>query len=335
MTVAADMVAVVLRRLASLWLTLACLVGLASMLAWRLGTDRPIGWDVALPLGLLCLNLAAALVVTPALRRQPGLLVFHLGLALLALLLGAGRLMSAAGNVEVTEGLALDPALVTVAPGPLHRFRLPAAAFVQGPFSIDYAPGLTRGATTSRVVLADGREAVVGDDVALVINGYRLYTTHNKGFAPLLSFRRADGGWMAGSLHLPSYPLFDYNQGTEWTPPGAAAPLTLWLKLDKPVHDKDARWTFRTPDDPVLVVDDGTRRHELRPGGELAVAGGRLRFEELRTWMGYSIDYDPSRPWLLAAGGIAVAGLLWHGLAKVAAVGGLAGKRRGCGHTIG
>lgn len=317
------------RKLASLWLSLGCLLLALAMLSWSLAGDGVVGWEIAVPFAAMFVNLSAALAVTPALRRQVGLLVFHVGLAVLALAAVAGRLTSLDGQVEVAEGLPLDASLAVIRPGPLHRFHLPDAGFVQGPFSIDYLPGMTRTQTRNQVLTADGRQALVGDDTALVIDGYRLYTSHNKGFAPLVSFRPAGGQWQITAVHLPPYPMQDYRQGTEWTPPGGSVGTTVWLHLPKPIYDQEGRWSFRKPDDAVLIVDDGRGRHELRPGDQVDVAGGRLRYDELRAWMGYTIHYDPSRPWLLAAAVIAVAGLLWHGVAKVRFVAELAGRPRG------
>lgn len=310
----------VARRLASLWLALACLVLAALLLIWSLASGERIGWTIAVPFGGMCVNLLAALVATPALRRQAGLLVFHLGLAILALTVAVGRLTSLDGRIEVTEGMPLDPAAAVIEAGPLHRFALPFGAFIQGAFDIDYRPGMVRTDTRSHILLPDGRGALVGDDTAAVVAGYRLYTTSNKGFAPLLAFRAADGAWSGEALHLPPYPMQDYKQGTEWLPPKRATPITVWLHLPKPVYDEAASWQFRKPDDAVLIVDDGNTRRELRPGDETDIAGGRLRYEELRTWMGYTIHYDPSRPWLLAAGLVALAGLTLHGVVKAAAI---------------
>lgn len=320
MSASLGMLVRIARQAASPWVSLACLVAAAAMLAASLAAEAPVGWTIAAPFGAMFVNLVAALAVTPALRGQVGLLVFHLGLAILALALTLGRLTSLSGWVEVTEGLSLDANLVTYTAGPLHRFTLPNGAFVQGAFTVDYEPSMRRTVTRSTVALRGGQTAAVGDDRPLVVDGYRLYTTHNKGFAPLVSFQASDGQWRTGALHLPSYPLHDYKQGISWAPPGGDREVTVWLHLPKPIYDEAARWRFRKPEAAVLVVDDGNGRHELEPGEEIPVAGGRFRYEELRTWMGYLIDYDESRSFVVAAAGVAVGGLLWHGLARASGI---------------
>jgi cytochrome c biogenesis protein len=305
-----------LRRLASLWLTLALLAGAAFILGHSRLTDQPVGAVIAVPLGGLCLNLLAALATNRRLRRQPGLLVFHLSLAVLVLLAAVGRLVAMTGNVEVIEGGPFDPAAVRAAAAPLHPWRLDKVDFVQGRFTVDYAPGMKRRQTVSTVHVPDGqggrRTVQIGDDTPLVVGGYRFYTTFNKGFAVLLTFTDRAGREENGAIHFPSYPLNDGNQANRLMPPGATESLSLWLRIVDAVYDENAAWQFRRPGNAVLVVNDGSRRHELRVGETTEMAGGRLRFDELRTWMGYAIFYDPLTPWMLAAAMVAVAGLAWH-----------------------
>ena len=47
-------------------------------------------------------------------------------------------------------------------------------------------------------------------------------------------------------------------------------------------------------------------------GQHVKLANGTLGFTEIRTWMGYTVFYDPSVLWMLAAVGVGVAGLAWH-----------------------
>ncbi|HEY5898848.1 MAG TPA: hypothetical protein VIV54_14870, partial [Burkholderiales bacterium] len=142
--------------------------------------------------------------------------------------------------------------------------------------------------------------------------GYRFYTSSNKGFALLLGWRGADGALQRGTVHLPSYPMYDYRQAQEWTPPGAKQSLWLMLDFDEVLIDPQKRSEFRVPSDHALVVRIGDERLLLRPGQRLAAAGGVLTYEGLTTWMGYNVFYDWTLPWLLAAGVLAVAALGWH-----------------------
>jgi len=303
-------------RLASLWLTLGCVVLALIIAVTGEAFDLAIGVAMAVPFAVLCVNLLAAVATNPKLYRQYGLLGFHLALAGLACLAALDRLVALEGHVEVTEGAAFDPRLVESKTGPLHPGGLDRVRFIQGDIAINYAPGLKRRDTRSVVRVPSGARGwssvVVGDDKPLVFGAYRFYTSFNKGFAPLLTFFDGQGAPHRGTVHLPSYPLNYYKQGNQWTPPGETAPIKLWLHLPTPLFKKQNHWQFQKPDAASLVVIDGQRRHELRPGGVVEIGSGKLRFDGLRSWMGYTITYNPLLPWMLAAAAVGILCLCWH-----------------------
>jgi hypothetical protein len=286
-----------------------------GLLALGLLAPLPKDWGIAptvMPLALLAVNLAAALALRPQLRRG-GLGVFHFALLAMLLLAGAGRLVHYDARVEVTEDSLLDPDQIeVVAAGPWRSGAAQRLGFRQGAFEVDYAPGMKRAHTRSKVWL--GGEAdphVVGDDTPLLLDGYRFYTTHNKGFAPMLAWEPEGGEAVHGSLHMPSYPLFDWKQENTWTAPDGSV-LRFWLRIERPLADK-AAWTLVPKDMPtVLVVEAAGVRHELKPGERVALAGASLRYERLAGWMGYRIFYDPTIVPLLAAAIAGVLGLGWH-----------------------
>lgn len=279
-----------------------------------LSYDRPGAGSgpVVLPLGLLALNLAAAIALRPALRRG-GLGLFHGCLLALLLLAGWGRLTHLDGRVEVTEDAPLDAQQVEVtAQGPWHGEGWRQLAFRQGGWEVDYAPGVRRAHTRSQVWLpGEAAPRTVGDDTPLVLDGYRLYTTHNKGFAPILRWQADGGDPVLGALHLPSYPLFDYQQENRWSAPDGR-PLRFWLRIERTLPE-NAAWTLRPKDVPaVLVVEAGGQRRELRPGDSIQLPGATLRYERLAGWMGYKIFYDPTLLPMLVAAVLGVLGLAWH-----------------------
>ncbi|MFQ5618243.1 MAG: hypothetical protein ACE5FR_04655 [Rhodospirillales bacterium] len=309
------------RALASLWVTLAGLAAAAVVALAGQGGALPVGIYIALPFAVLFLNLVAALATTPALRRQGGLLAFHLALAGLALLIAADRLMAFYGHVEVSEGAAFDPALVEASAGPLHPWRLDEVRFAQGSFEIAYDPGMKRRGTVSEIFVPAGRigwqRVVVGDDRPLIAAGYRFYTSFNKGFAPLLTYVTPDGLAHSGAVHLPSYPLNYFKQGNDWVLPGTEEHVKLWLHVPQPVYDEARSWRFAKPKDARLVLIEGGRRHELRPGQSVRIHGGLLRYDALRSWMGYTISYNPLVPWMLAAVALGVLAFAWHAVTKL------------------
>ena len=317
------------QRLASSRLTIAGFALLAVGVLATYSNPEASAAPMVLPLALLALNLAAALAVRPELRRG-GLGVFHAALLALLLLVALGRLTHLDGRVEVAEGAMLDPSQIEVtSSGPWHGDRWRRLQFRQGPYEVDYAAGVKRARTRSSVwpVVAqdsaqhsaqNGDPSIVGDDTPLVLDGYRFYTTHNKGLAPLLTWRpdverRAGAGGAAvqGVLHMPSYPLFDYQQENRWTAPDGTE-LRFWLRIERPLPEHTA-WTLDPHKLPaVLVVEAGGVRSELKPGDSVALPGVTLRYERLNGWMGYRVFYDPTLLPLFVVALLGVLGLAWH-----------------------
>ena len=298
----------------SLRTTLALLALLAAVVL-----ARPTFAPLALALGLLAVNLMAALVVHPLLRRQLPLLVFHLALLALLLLVGWGRLAALDGRFELTQGVPFDGRMMDQDAGPLYDEPLQRLAFAHDSFEIDYAPGRQRGATRNAVTWRDHdgtpRSAVIGDHRPLVLAGHRIYTSPNKGFAPLLRWQPTRGEPVLGAVHLPSFPVHELRQSREWTLPDGRE-VWVMLQFNQTLIDPDKATAFALPDEHRLVVRIGSLRSELAPGQAVELEGGRLVYEGLRTWMGYRVSYDPSLPWLLAASLLAALALAWHYAAK-------------------
>ncbi len=262
-------------------------------------------WLVALPLVLLAGNLAAALWVSPRLRRG-GLGVFHVCLLACMLLVAWGRLTHFDGRLTIVEGQEFDiEAVSTESRGPWHGDGLRDLRFRQGPFTVNYAPGVRREHTRSAVHLPDGRVEVVGDGTALIAAGYRFYTTHNKGFAPVLTWTPDGGVPVTGAVMLPSYPMNDWQQVQKW----GAWHFSLRLQ---PVAEGVA-WTLDPAQSQAVLVAEAAGRHfELKAGESARIPGGTLRYEWLTGWMGYRIFHDPTLVPLLALSVLGVLGLAWH-----------------------
>ncbi|WP_201494105.1 cytochrome c biogenesis protein ResB [Rubrivivax sp. A210] len=280
---------------------------------------RPAWWPLALVISLLSLNLLVAVVLHPAFRRQLPLLVAHLALLALAVLVAVGRLTALDGRFELTQGEPFDGSLLDREAGALHVDRLQRLSFRHEGFEIDYAPGRQRGATRNTVAWQDeqGRpqRGVIGDHRPLVLDGHRFYTSSNKGFAPLLRWEPAAGEPLRGAVHLPSYPMHELRQSRAWALPDGREAWVM-LQIDETLIAPDAAAQFRLPRQYRLVVRVGEARAELLPGQALALPGGRLVFEEMRTWMGYRVAYDPALPWLLAASLLAALALAAHYLQR-------------------
>ncbi|TNF88669.1 MAG: hypothetical protein EP300_07305 [Gammaproteobacteria bacterium] len=301
-------------------LLLLVLLGLSIVVYYQLAVAGRI-WLLAIPSALLILNFLLALATRDILKNNGPLMMFHFALVALVILAFTGRMSSFTATLELAQNETFDGQLENVQQGPWHRYGLAVARFTNLGFQIRYQPGVKRDKTLNRVLLElqDGsrQELEIGDHVPLVIGHYRFYTSHNKGYAPVFEWRAPASKEIAvGSIHLPAYPAHEHGQALEWRVPGTDRQLWTMLRIDEDVLPQDREFHFRVPDRHRLIVRDGDARHELRPGDELELAGGKLVYRRLTTWMGYRVDYDWTRPWLLAAALIGLASLFVHYIIK-------------------
>jgi len=153
-----------------------------------------------------------------------------------------------------------------------------------------------------------------------VLHGYRFYTSPNKGFAPTFLWHPAGGAApLLGSVNLPSYPIHEYGQARDWVIPGTAIKVWTMLAFDEVILDPKKASEFRLPRQYRIVMRIGDLRRQLQPGEAIDLPGGRLVYDGLRTWMGYTVFYDWTAPWLLAACVASVGALGWHFWRKYAA----------------
>lgn len=306
-----------LRRFASLRLTLAVLAMLGAGVIANDPATGGTAWLLVVPLFVGGLNLSAAVLTNPVFRQQTALLMFHLALLALVVLAAAGRLTYLKGQLELAEGEVFNGQLTRSESGPWHRSRLERAQFVNDGFTIRYEKGVRRAETRNTVRWLDDtggeQRAVIGDNEPLVRYGYRFYTSFNKGFAPVFMWHPAAGSApQRGTINLPAYPIHEYRQALEWTLPGTQVTLWTMLQFDEVLLDPEQVSRFRLPGRHTLVVRIGDIRHELAPGAHLTLPQGTLVYERLSTWMGYTVFYDWTLPWLFVACLLAVASLAWH-----------------------
>lgn len=272
-------------------------------------------WRLIAPLVWIAINLLCAMASNVKLRRG-GLLVFHVALLAIILLVAIGRLTHLDGQIEISEGSIFSASEVNITrQGPLHPLRLDKVSFVQGPFTVNYAPGLRREQTRSQIMLtaANGQRvsSVVSDANPLMVEGYRFSITSNKGFGVLLTWMPDQGEPITGTVNMPSYPFNDWNQENRWTPPGEAE-IKLRLLLNSALN-KDGAWMLSSKTtNAKLELDVGSQQMILLPGETARLAHGSLRYDELRAWMGYKVFYDPTLKWLFWVAVSGVLGMAWH-----------------------
>jgi len=248
-------------------------------------------------------------------------MVFHFALITLVVLLFFGQMVYFRGTLELSENEEFFGQLENVEQGPWHRYGLERVRFTNLGFRIRYHAGIKRANTVNRIGLTIGKAQQklmeIGDHVPLVIGHYRFYTSHNKGYAPVFEWRPSGSAEVVtGSIHLPAYPVHEYRQALEWKIPGSDQSLWTMLNIEEDVLPADRAFDFQVPQQHKLVVRYQDQRHELMPGDELTLPQGVLLYRELSTWMGYKVDYDWTRPWLLATVLIGLGALFWHYIAK-------------------
>lgn len=305
-----------LERLASHWLALASLVGLALGVVISHYGNQPYTWTLVLPLGLMFINLMAAIVTKPALYRQPALLVFHIGLLAVILLASLSRLTYLTGAVMIPVGEAFSGKTLSDDRGPWHPDRLGQLNIINEALDIHYLDGKRRH-IVNRVRWRDesGRElkGEVGDDTPLVITGYRFYTTGNKGFhAQLLWQPPAQTQPVLVKLPFPSYPGQKETQHLEGQLEGVTEPVFIGLQLPEPLIPEKGPGLLHAPKDYHLVVRYQQQRIEIHPGQRVDFLGGHFELAAegaLGLWMGYQVFYDWTRPWLIASILLAVTAL--------------------------
>jgi len=278
-------------------------------------------WIILVPTLLLIVNFLLALFTRSILKNNWLLMVFHFALIALVILVLLGQLTYLQATLELSTNEEFSGQLENVRQGPLHSYELTQARFTNLGFQIRYHKGIKRDKTLNQIKLIndDGRNQMIeiGDHVPLVIGHYRFYTSHNKGYAPVFEwYPSGSTEVILGSIHLPAYPVHEYRQALEWKIPGSDRSLWTFLSIEDDVLPEDRAFDFQVPEKHQLIVRYQDQRHELKPGDELTLPEGVLRYQKLSTWMGYKVDYDWTRPWLLVTTLIGLFGLIMHFILK-------------------
>lgn len=270
-----------------------------------------------LPLSLLVANLAASIATRRRFRADLPLLLFHLALLAFVGLLGLARLIYFDGAAVLPVGTAFEGSLVRDERGPLHGEGLGTLRFANEGFTENFPERGSYHATYNRVRWWDSagasHVAEIGDDRPLVLDGYRIYASARRGFAPLLRWQPHAGEATWGTVELPDHGSVGLGPASALTLPGGAEAWAM-LHLDGAPRNEpgSSRANMELADvRHHLVLRVGERRAELRPGESLDLEDGRLSYVRLSSWMGYRIVKDPTEPWLVATVVIGIGSLLW------------------------
>jgi cytochrome c biogenesis protein ResB len=196
--------------------------------------------------------------------------------------------------------------------------------FVNDGFEITYMAGPVLDRLLNRVRWQDGtggeRVGEIELNKPLILHGYRIYPTSNKGFAPLFVWHPANGAPALAAVHLPAYPGNALNQAQAWQPVGSKEEIWVMLNVAEDLIPADAASRFRLPASRGIVVRYRSSRWEMQPGERITLPDGTLEYCELRTWMGYRFYHDWTIPWLLAACAVGVVSMAWHFWRKFASI---------------
>lgn len=270
---------------------------------------------MAPPLLLLLLNLLAAILSHARFRADLPLLLFHLALLALVALLALARLIYFEGSTTLSSGTAFDGVLLTEAKGPLHSGKLTEVHFANDGFVEDQAARYQRHATYNKIRWQDATGqwhlARIGDDHPLLIQGYKIYTSPHRGFSLLLRWQPNNDLEEYGTVQLGDQLDGAFAPAMKARLPNGSE---AWMMLDfKNTPAQPGRLSNtgsgNTPEH-SLVLRIGDARHELRPGDSLPLPGGTLNYVQLDSWMGYTISYDPTKPWIIATVLLGMASLI-------------------------
>lgn len=268
------------------------------------------------PLGLLVVNLIAAIVSKPRFRADLPLLVFHVALLVFVALIAAARLTYYEGAARVTVGERFWGDLQKERRGVLHGDGARALRFSNDGFNEVFPERNVYRNTLNRVRFPDDsgnmHEGVIGDDRPLVLDGYRIYTSRNRGFSAMVQWTADNGVLEFATLQLDQVAEDGFTPGMQWAIPSGPP---IWLSLSTEsmaVTPGTQRANLGANDAPnKLVLRHDGHFYDLRIGDSAELPGGRLTYTGLSAWMGYNIIYDPTKPWLIGTISIGIASLLW------------------------
>lgn len=261
------------------------------------------------PLAMFAVSLLAAVATNARFRRDPALLGLHLGLLVFVVLVALSRLTYFDGAVTLTQGTAFEGQLSLDRRGPLHPGAIERLRFANEGFTENFNPRARWLTTYNRVRWWDSagtsHVAEIGDDYPLVLDGYRIYTTRNRGYSPVFRWLPKEGEEETGTVQLRAGEL---DMANNWRLPGGPE-IWAMLNLAEPAELQRGEQRANLGANRLehrLVIRTGERRVFLQPGEAIDFPQGRLTYVSLDTWMGYRMVYDFAMYWMIAATALVV-----------------------------
>ena len=310
--------------------SLATRIGSPRFTLWQLGllgtvivlyySKAPYGEALLIAsLSLASMNLICAILTRTPLRTNKALLLFHVSLVALVVLAGIGQLTYLKGRLELTQGTVFTGELLESQQGVLHRNKLDTLRFENLGYEVNYRKGLKRNDTINHVAWIDTsgfrHTTDIGDQLPLILAGYRFYTSFNKGFSLLFTWQDANGR-VTGNVNLPSFPAREFEQAQFWQIPNTDMKFWSQLVPKKKIVTLEQAFVLGELPDHHVVMRFNDERFEMLPGQKVDLAEGTLYYEGVRQWMGYKVFYDWTRPWMIAACLISIMAMMFYFINK-------------------
>lgn len=282
-----------------------------SVMSALISASRP-DWITAvwvLPLAMFAVSLFAAVATNVRFRRDVALLGLHLGLLVFVVLTALAWLTYLDGAVTLTQGSAFDGQLHVDRRGPLHQGAIQRLRFANEGLTENFNSRERWSATYNRVrwwdASGNSHVAEIGNDRPLVMAGYRIYTSRNRGYSPMFRWQPVQGAEELGTVQLRAG---EWDMANSWQLPDGTE---IWAMLELPQPSELQRGEQRSNLGASelahkLVLRTGARREELQPGESIDLPQGRLTYVSLNSWMGYRIVYDLAMYWMIGAAAVVV-----------------------------
>lgn len=303
------------------WSVLFFLTTAAGALAVVFAEGSPTVW-MAVPFALLLLNLLAAIFSLPRFRADLPLLIFHVALLMLVVLVVLARLTYFEAGATLSRDSSFEGILVADERGPLYGEGYKKLRFANLGYTTNYNARGRYQATYNRISWLDsnGRwhEAEIGDDHPLVMGDYRIYTTGNRGFTLIMGWKPTGGALEYGAVELDDPGADGFASTATWQLPNGEE---IWGMISANPNGAGAGSSIDNlgvaEQSLPLVLRVAEQRHEMALGETIELDGGRLSYQQLESWMGYQIIYDPARNWIVATVLIGILSLIWFYLGRI------------------
>jgi len=264
-------------------------------------------------LGLVAASLALSVTWRwQAMLKRPGMMLFHASLSVLLFTLLISPHLRVDAYFELAEGQTFTGDFIFFNAGRLHGAGKPRWQLIQESIYADYTHD-THGRSIKSYIKDEshGIRLPIRFLQPVSVDGFRLSPTGNMGYAAVLTYIAKDGRTQRGVVNFPGYPNARSKQENRYLGPEVQETVVA-LSMDNPPYRKVKPWVLTLPDKYNITVKHDWRRFSLTPGQEYPLQKGRLRFDGLVRWLGYSAIRDPLAPLVFMSALLIVLGIAWH-----------------------